>query len=131
MYALIHYFSFYSNYEKGHLIRVMVFVTQKNKFLHKKFNKKKLGSSHKVIFFISKKSSMINKFTHKIELVFYPNSIQNSLNIRVVTTCRNTTKMSKMSRAKLVSKCRKMSWAKCRDISTCRFQKCRELSKFC
>ena len=31
---------------------------------------KKLGSAHKVILFISKKSSMINKFTHKIKTVF-------------------------------------------------------------
>jgi hypothetical protein len=45
--------------------------------------KKKLGSSHQVIFFISKKSSMINKFTHKIESVFFSNSIHNSLNMAV------------------------------------------------
>jgi len=37
-----------------------------NKFTHKTFNIiKKLGSSHKEIFFIFKKIGMINKFTHK------------------------------------------------------------------
>ena len=36
-----------------------------------KFNKKKLGSSHKIIFFISKKSSMINQFANKIKTFFF------------------------------------------------------------
>jgi len=40
-----------------HIRRVMVLSTQKSKFLHKKYNKiKKLGSAHKVVFFISRKS---------------------------------------------------------------------------
>ena len=49
----------------------MVLVKRKKKFLHKKFNKKKLGSSLSLIFFISKKSSMINEFTHKIKTFFF------------------------------------------------------------
>jgi len=49
----------------------MVFVTQKKKISYQKFNKKKLGSSHKVTLFISKKSGMINKFIHKIKTVFF------------------------------------------------------------
>ena len=51
--------------------RLMVFVTQKKKISYQKFNKKKLGSSHKVTLFISKKSGMINKFIHKIKTVFF------------------------------------------------------------
>ena len=61
----------------------MVLVKRKKKFLHKKFNKKKLGSSHKVIFFISKKSNMIDKFTYKINIVVFPNSIHNSLTVAI------------------------------------------------
>ena len=42
---------------------------QKMHSFTKNLTKKKLGSSHKVKFFISKKSSMISKFTHKIKTV--------------------------------------------------------------
>jgi hypothetical protein len=50
----------------------MVSSHRQNIFFHKKFNKKKLGSSQKVIFYS-------NKLTHKIKTVFIPNSIHNSL----------------------------------------------------
>ena len=49
----------------------------------KSLTKKKLGSSHKVIFFCFERSSMISKFTHKIKTVFFPNSIENSLNMAI------------------------------------------------
>jgi len=48
-----------------------------------KFNKKKLGSSHKMIFFISKQSSMINQFANKIKTFFFSNSIHDSLNMAI------------------------------------------------
>ncbi len=53
---------------------------EKNSSYTKNF-KIKLGSSHKVIFFYFEKSSMINKLTHKIKTVFFPNSIHSSLNM--------------------------------------------------
>ncbi len=42
-----------------------------NSYIKKIKQKKKFGSSHKVIFFISKKSGMINKFTRKINQFFF------------------------------------------------------------
>ena len=55
--------------------------TEKINSYTKNLIKKRLGSSHKAIFFISKKNSVINEFTHKIKTVFFPNSIHNSLNM--------------------------------------------------
>ena len=61
----------------------MVFIKEKRNSYTKNLTKKKLGSSHKVIFFISKKSSMIDKFKHKINIVVFPNSIHNSLTVAI------------------------------------------------
>ena len=45
--------------------------TEKINSYTKNLIKKRLGSSHKAIFFISKKNSVINEFTHKIKTVFF------------------------------------------------------------
>jgi len=45
--------------------------TEKNKFLHKKFNKKKAWFVTQSNIFYFEKNSMINKLTHKIKTVFF------------------------------------------------------------